>query len=202
MAAILPSRMPRSPEYHGEPVPSMMWPLVMTRSNAGGVWAWTAAVAIRIDKTTSLGCNSTFCFLLAFGVGRRRPLDSRHGTGSTSLLRACNATPSCDPNCERQPFVGSEMAWDQRDTVSSVPARRRLPVPQAASACSDDVRRMRPDLERARREAGGAGGRPSDGTGHRTDFGDRHQDRVAEKHADCRRNSDAEYGDGRRLIAA
>ena len=38
MAAIFPSRMPRSPEYHGEPVPSMMWPLVMTRSKAG---AWS-----------------------------------------------------------------------------------------------------------------------------------------------------------------
>ena len=40
MAAILPSRMPMSPEYQGEPVPSMMWPLVMTRSKAGfGAWA-------------------------------------------------------------------------------------------------------------------------------------------------------------------
>ncbi len=34
MAAIFPSRMPTSPEYQGEPVPSMMWPLVMTRSKA------------------------------------------------------------------------------------------------------------------------------------------------------------------------
>jgi hypothetical protein len=34
MAAILPSRIPTSPEYHGEPVPSMMWPLVMTTSKA------------------------------------------------------------------------------------------------------------------------------------------------------------------------
>ena len=32
MAAILPPRMPMSPEYHGEPVPSMMWPLRMTIS--------------------------------------------------------------------------------------------------------------------------------------------------------------------------
>ena len=32
MAAIFPSRMPRSPEYQGDPVPSMMWPLVMTMS--------------------------------------------------------------------------------------------------------------------------------------------------------------------------
>ena len=32
MAAIWPSRMPTSPQYQGEPVPSMMWPLVMTMS--------------------------------------------------------------------------------------------------------------------------------------------------------------------------
>jgi len=41
MAAIFPSRMPRSPEYHGEPVPSMMWPLVMTMSKELGAWART-----------------------------------------------------------------------------------------------------------------------------------------------------------------
>jgi hypothetical protein len=33
MATILPSRMPTSPEYQGEPVPSMMWPLRIIRSN-------------------------------------------------------------------------------------------------------------------------------------------------------------------------
>jgi hypothetical protein len=32
MAEMRPSRIPMSPEYHGEPVPSMMCPLVMTRS--------------------------------------------------------------------------------------------------------------------------------------------------------------------------
>src|SRR5713101_18649 len=32
MAAIFPSRIPTSPEYHGEPVPSIMWPSVITRS--------------------------------------------------------------------------------------------------------------------------------------------------------------------------
>src|ERR1700739_4757796 len=36
IAAIFPSRIPTSPEYQGEPVPSMMWPLVMTRSNSPG----------------------------------------------------------------------------------------------------------------------------------------------------------------------
>src|SRR5579864_5957261 len=39
MAAILPSRIPMSPEYHGEPVPSMMWPFVMTMSKEPAVWA-------------------------------------------------------------------------------------------------------------------------------------------------------------------
>src|SRR5262249_44344889 len=39
MAAILPARMPMSPEYHGEPVPSMMWPLVMTTSYVADVCA-------------------------------------------------------------------------------------------------------------------------------------------------------------------
>src|SRR5579863_5061178 len=34
IAAMRPSRMPTSPEYHGEPVPSMMWPWRMTTSNA------------------------------------------------------------------------------------------------------------------------------------------------------------------------
>src|SRR4030081_59733 len=34
MAAIFPPRMPISPEYQGEPEPSIMWPLVMTRSKA------------------------------------------------------------------------------------------------------------------------------------------------------------------------
>src|ERR1700732_3112818 len=43
MATTFPSRMPRSPEYHGEPVPSMMWPSVMTRSKEGvGAWAESA----------------------------------------------------------------------------------------------------------------------------------------------------------------
>ena len=32
MAAILPCRMPMSPEYHGEPVPSMMRPCWITTS--------------------------------------------------------------------------------------------------------------------------------------------------------------------------
>src|ERR1700688_2911750 len=46
MAATFPSRIPRSPEYQGEPAPSMMWPLVMTRSKLVAVDCantWAAA---------------------------------------------------------------------------------------------------------------------------------------------------------------
>ena len=54
MAAIFPSRIPRSPEYQGEPVPSMMWPWVMTRSK-DGVWAratWrTAEMRTKIENS-------------------------------------------------------------------------------------------------------------------------------------------------------
>src|SRR5579863_3550827 len=38
MAAILPPRIPRSPEYQGDPVPSTMWPLVMIRSKGCPCW--------------------------------------------------------------------------------------------------------------------------------------------------------------------
>src|SRR5437762_13847791 len=44
IAAILPSRIPMSPEYQGEPVPSMIWPLVMTMSNAAGNPAFTGRI--------------------------------------------------------------------------------------------------------------------------------------------------------------
>jgi hypothetical protein len=36
MAAIFLSRIPISPEYQGEAVPSIIWPLVMTRSKGWG----------------------------------------------------------------------------------------------------------------------------------------------------------------------
>src|SRR5262245_56455207 len=37
IAAMRPSRMPTSPEYHGDPVPSTMWPLLMTVSKVAAV---------------------------------------------------------------------------------------------------------------------------------------------------------------------
>ena len=58
MAATFPSRMPTSPEYQGEPVPSMMCPLVMTRSNDGTLCADTAATATQRRARIINGCNA------------------------------------------------------------------------------------------------------------------------------------------------
>ena len=59
MATTLPSRMPRSPEYHGEPVPSMMWPSVMTRSKAG-VGAWAESTQARASRSGKMQTKSFF----------------------------------------------------------------------------------------------------------------------------------------------
>ena len=53
METILPSRIPTSAEYQGEPVPSMMCPLVMTRSKGCGVWA-KSGVAISTRSVSNL----------------------------------------------------------------------------------------------------------------------------------------------------
>src|SRR6266853_31706 len=47
IAAMRPSRIPTSPEYHGEPVPSMMCPLVMTRSKGPSTGPLTARSAAK-----------------------------------------------------------------------------------------------------------------------------------------------------------
>src|SRR5690242_10456487 len=47
MAAILPSRIPTSAEYHGEPVPSTMWPLVMMMSKYSGKVAVAGKVQLK-----------------------------------------------------------------------------------------------------------------------------------------------------------
>src|SRR5215471_17205265 len=58
IAAILPSRIPISPEYHGEPVPSMMWPFVMTISNACGVCAHSNPQARTIVNASVIGIRT------------------------------------------------------------------------------------------------------------------------------------------------
>src|SRR5580704_15027418 len=50
IAAILPARIPMSPEYQGEPVPSMIWPLVMTMSNAADNAALTGRIISKNKK--------------------------------------------------------------------------------------------------------------------------------------------------------
>src|SRR5437667_294182 len=59
MATTFPSRMPRSPEYHGEPVPSMMWQSVMTRSKAG-VGAWAESAQARASRSGKMQTKSFF----------------------------------------------------------------------------------------------------------------------------------------------
>src|SRR5436309_3052429 len=47
IAAILPARIPTSAAYHGEPVPSITWPLWMTRSKGGKAAAAASANSIK-----------------------------------------------------------------------------------------------------------------------------------------------------------
>src|SRR5882724_1166524 len=46
IAAMWPALIARSPAYQGDPVPSTMWPFLMTRSNwSGGACPWSAGAA-------------------------------------------------------------------------------------------------------------------------------------------------------------
>src|ERR1700733_11955885 len=85
MVAIFPSRMPTSPAYHGEPVPSMMWPWVITRSKSG-VCAGREVVAnskwkvdnkIEIDRNEinafTVGCLSERIDCLTWELPRSCP---------------------------------------------------------------------------------------------------------------------------------
>src|ERR1041385_7176483 len=90
MAEILPSRMPRSPEYHGDPVPSMMWPLVMTRSKVG---AWADNLTATISNKNAgniadilLEVNFLIILLSLRVSGRGRPLYRRRDGGA--MLRS------------------------------------------------------------------------------------------------------------------
>ncbi len=61
IAAIRPSRIPTSPEYHGEPVPSTMCPWVITTSNAGA-FAGSCAPAASTAKPPKTPQNSPRVF--------------------------------------------------------------------------------------------------------------------------------------------
>src|SRR6266849_11218291 len=63
MAAIFPARIPTSPEYQGEPVPSMMWPLTMTTSNDGVA---ACAPTRRTPASNTMAVSN--CFLIALKV--------------------------------------------------------------------------------------------------------------------------------------
>ena len=88
MEAILPLRIPMSPEYQGEPVPSMIWPLVITRSKEPVVWAWKKMgkrmAASRI--VNRIRFKNPFIPMLRFTMGTGFEIVSKHQ--SRHLLQA------------------------------------------------------------------------------------------------------------------
>ena len=92
MAAILPLRIPPSPEYQGEPVPSMIRPWAITRSNrAFAAWAASGAIAGKKSarqRATRLA-EATSCLLAVPGPHR---IDSR--TLSMSHLGSIGTDPN------------------------------------------------------------------------------------------------------------
>jgi len=70
MAAIRPSRTPMSAEYHGDPVPSTMWPFRMTMSNGrtAAVEAWVAAVSEAMASVIATVSETSF------GIGSGPPI--------------------------------------------------------------------------------------------------------------------------------
>src|SRR5216683_2412621 len=145
MAATFPSRMPRSPEYQGDPVPSMMWPLVMTRSNAGGVCPLNGHAVISAITRMSLRHRRKLASMnSALFWSRFKCLRDLRGTSSRSLRFSLQnltqssrrtsaedpektSTPKCirappvrdrtycDPDTQRQPFVHGEMPGNGRN---------------------------------------------------------------------------------------
>src|SRR5712691_3260384 len=145
MAAIFPSRIPTSPEYQGEPVPSMMWPLMMTRSNAGGVCPFNGHAVISAITRMSLrhrrklaSMNSALFwsrFKMSPRLRRTSPRSLRfrlqnltqssrrtaaEDPEKTSTPKCIRAPPVrdrtyCDPDTQRQPFVHGEMPGDRRN---------------------------------------------------------------------------------------
>src|ERR1700678_3458688 len=110
MAATLPSRMPRSPEYQGEPVPSIMWPLVMTRSKGSDDCASDERVAPRSknggEQVEQFGI--LHCFLISRTVTKYSDwiLNQRRPT-------LCES-PQGNPYSESDPFEECEMAGNPR----------------------------------------------------------------------------------------
>src|SRR5258708_1049255 len=61
MEAIFPARIPISPEYQGEPVPSMTWPLGMNRSEDWAGWRASKGATPRskiTERNTDFHCRS------------------------------------------------------------------------------------------------------------------------------------------------
>src|ERR1700688_1747271 len=83
MAAMRPSLTATSPAYHGEPVPSMIWPFAMTRSYSAAAASWIGTPARKITgKNARQSKVKTYAWqvrsLQVFVEPRNGPL---HGIG-------------------------------------------------------------------------------------------------------------------------
>src|ERR1700674_1760557 len=102
MATTLPSRIPTSPEYQGDPVPSMMWPLTMTTSNGDASGAAQTLVASTHPrdryKTNQPHVLSFMAMSFFYGNFQTNPALPPRQTQSERA-----------PQSQRQPFVSTEV---------------------------------------------------------------------------------------------
>src|SRR5262252_6572806 len=113
IAATLPSRIPMSPKYQGEPVPSMTWPWVMITSNDGCCATQQRNRANRksdIERTrkrrmgpflASIFCNQDSQPLQPKSSGHR---------GTKTAASPSKQSADHDPHCKREPLVPAERA--------------------------------------------------------------------------------------------
>src|SRR5581483_8590944 len=101
IAAIFPSRMPISPEYHGDPVPSIMWPLMITVSKLCCAWDTTdntqkTTIMDQLLRCLSSTLTSEFDLIrhIQFNAETAAVLRSRHPKTSPSKLHIASASHS------------------------------------------------------------------------------------------------------------
>src|SRR5579863_10039189 len=180
MATILPSRIPTSPEYQGEPVPSMMCPLVMTMSKV----CETADEQRHKSSGKSIQRNRAAPMLIfdmiLSNCDFRRKLPS--------AFSAMQGNSEHNPYDESEPFITCEMSWNRRNNFH-----------QDHQKGYGGARQRHETLYWGGLDPpiGSAGSKPTYGRGDRTDFRDRNQNRIAQEHAECAGDADAHDGDGR-----
>src|SRR5690348_11101134 len=109
MAVIFPLRIPTSPEYQGEPVPSMMRPLVMTMSKVE-VWA------------TAAGRNSN--------KGRSARIVDFHRRNAHGTMMSLQIVAYC---CQQKSFYHRASRLSTARWMGQL-GRRKFPPPALAAA--------------------------------------------------------------------